>query len=58
MHFGIFVLNNGLVPEQIHTLPTEEISAGRRGRGENFFLIRRSVLGHPKRVGRYGCFLE
>ena len=42
---------NGLVPEQIHTLPTEEISAVRRGGGRKFFLIIHSVLGHPKGVG-------
>jgi hypothetical protein len=46
----------------------EEISAVRRGRGENFFLIIVNVLGHPKGDrgvnflfppwGWYGCFLE
>ena len=55
-------------PEKIHTPPTEEISAVRRGRGEKLFLIIVNVLGHPKGVGRvnilfppwgwYGCFLE
>jgi hypothetical protein len=57
-----------VIPEKIHTPPTEEISAVRRGRGEKMFLIRVSVLGNPKGVGgfniqfplweRYGCFLE
>ena len=41
-----------VVPEKIHTPPTEEISAVRRGRGEKLFLIIVNVLGHPKGVGR------
>ena len=40
-----------VVPENIHTPPTEEISAVRRGRGEKLFLIIVNVLGHPKGVG-------
>ena len=57
-----------VVPEKIHTPPTVEISAVRRGRGEKLFLIIANVLGHPKGVGGvnflfppwgwYGCFLE
>jgi hypothetical protein len=37
-----------VVPEKIHTPPTEEISAVRRGRGKKLFLIIVNVLGHPK----------
>ena len=54
-----------VVPENIHTPPTEEISAVRRGRGEkivsdNMKLVFHisedgseivNVLGHPKGVG-------
>ena len=40
-----------VVPEKIHTPPTEEISAVWRGRGEKLFLIIVNVLGHPKGVG-------
>ena len=41
-----------VVPEKIHTPPTEEISAIRRGGGEKkLFLIIVNVLGHPKGVG-------
>jgi hypothetical protein len=40
-----------VVPEKIHTPPTEEISAVRRGKGEKLFLIIVNVLGHPKGVG-------
>ena len=42
------------VPEKIHTPPTVEISAVRRGRGEKMVsdkLIVVNVLGHPKGVG-------
>ena len=40
-----------VVPEKIHTSPTEEISAIRRGRGKKLFLIIVNVLVHPKEVG-------
>jgi hypothetical protein len=59
---------NWVVPEKIHTPPTEEISAIRRGGDIKLFLIIVNVLGHPKGVGGvnfqfppwgwYGCFLE
>jgi hypothetical protein len=39
-----------VVPEKIHTPPTEEISAVRRGE-KKLFLIIVNVLGHPKGVG-------
>jgi hypothetical protein len=39
-----------VIPEKIHTPPTEEISAVRRGRGEKLFLIIVNVLGHPNQV--------
>ena len=39
-----------VVPEKIHTPPTEEISAVRRGRGDKTMIIV-NVLGHPKGVG-------
>jgi hypothetical protein len=39
-----------VVPEKIHTPPTEEISAVWR-REEKFFLIIVSVFGRPKVVG-------
>jgi hypothetical protein len=38
---------NWVVPEKIHTPPTEEISAVRR-RGEK--IVSDNVLGHPKGV--------
>jgi hypothetical protein len=66
-----FAYTNGnwVVPERIHTPPLEEISAVRRGRGENMFLIIVSVLARTSEGGRgvniqfppwgrYGCFLE
>jgi hypothetical protein len=41
-----------VVPEKIHTPPTQEISAVRRGGGETkLFLIIVNVLGHLKGVG-------
>jgi hypothetical protein len=40
-----------VIPEKIHTLPTEEISAVRRGGETKLFLIIVNVLGHPKGVG-------
>jgi hypothetical protein len=53
----IFILisilfQNWVVPEIIHTPPTEEISTIRRGRGgsQNLFLIIVNVLGRPKWV--------
>ena len=46
-----------VVPETIHTLPTEEIFAVGGGGGENnLFLIIVNVLGHPKRGGRLLLF--
>jgi hypothetical protein len=55
---GIFInptFHDGIkwvIPEKIHTLPTAEISANRRGKGEKkLFLIIVNVLGHPKGVG-------
>ena len=57
-----------VVPEKIHTPPTEEISAVRRGRGEkivsdNSKCIRTSEGGWGVNFlfppwGWYGCFLE
>ena len=57
-----------VVPENIHTPPTEEISAVRRGRGEkivsdNSKCIRTSEGGRGVNFlfppwGWYGCFLE
>ena len=57
-----------VVPEKIHTPPTEEISAIRRGRGEkivsdNSKCIRTSEGGRGVNFqfppwGRYGYFLE
>ena len=57
-----------VVPEKIHTPPTEEISAVRRGRGDkivsdNSKCIRTSEGGRGVNFqfppwGWYGCFLE
>jgi hypothetical protein len=57
-----------VVPEKIHTPPTEEISAVQRGRGDkivsdNSKCIRTSEGGRGVNFqfplwGRYGCFLE
>jgi hypothetical protein len=57
-----------VVPEKIHTPPTEEISAFRRGRGEknvsdNSKCIRTSKGGRGVNFlfplwGWYGCFLQ
>jgi hypothetical protein len=57
-----------VVPEKIHTPPTEEISAVRRGRGEkivsdNSICIRTSEGGRGVNFqfslwGWYGCFVE
>jgi hypothetical protein len=57
-----------VVPEKIHTPPTEEISAVQRGRGEkivsdNSKCIRTSEGGRGVNFlfplwGWYGCFLE
>jgi hypothetical protein len=44
-----------VVPEKIHTPPTEEISAVRRGE-KKLFLIIVNVLGHPKGVGGLTSF--
>jgi hypothetical protein len=43
----------GVIPEKIHTLPTEEISAVRRGRGEKIVSDNSKCItvGHPKGVG-------
>jgi hypothetical protein len=57
---------NWVVPEKIHTPPTEEISAVWRGRGEkiisdNSKCIRTSDGGRGLTsdfLGMYGCFLE
>ena len=59
---------NWVVPEKIHTPPTEEVSAVRRGRGEkivsdNGKCIRTSGGGRGVNFqfplwGWYGCFLE
>jgi hypothetical protein len=48
-----------VIPEKIHTPPTEEISAEKK----KLFVIILNALGHPKGVGVppwgwYGCFLE
>jgi hypothetical protein len=61
-------LRQWVVPEKIHTPPTEEISAVRRGRGEkivsdNSKCIRTSEGGRGVNflfppLGWYGCFLE
>jgi hypothetical protein len=40
-----------VVPEKIHTPPTEEISAARRGRGDKIVSDNSKCLGHPKGVG-------
>jgi hypothetical protein len=40
-----------VVPEKIHTPPTEDISAVRRGRGGKIVSEIINVLGHPKGVG-------
>jgi hypothetical protein len=43
-----------VIPEKIHLVPKEEISAIQRGRGvreKKLFLIIASVLGHPKGEG-------
>jgi hypothetical protein len=62
------ILIQWVVPEKIHTPPTEEISAVRRGRGEkivsdNSKCIRTSKGGRGVNFlfppwGWYGCFLE
>jgi hypothetical protein len=44
-------ISEWVVPEKIHTPPTDEISVVLRGRGEKMFLIIVSVLEHPKGVG-------
>jgi hypothetical protein len=59
---------NWVVPEKIHTPPTEEISAVRRGRGDKIVsdkgkCIRTSEGGRGVNFqfppwGWYGCFLE
>jgi hypothetical protein len=68
MVFWLTMVLNWVVPEKLHTLPTEEISAVRRGRGDNIVsdnskCIRTSEGGRgvnfqflPWRW--YGCFLE
>jgi hypothetical protein len=63
-----FSLSEWVVPEKIHTPPTEEISAVQRGRGEkivsdNSKCIRTSEGGRGVNFlfppwGWYGCFLE
>jgi hypothetical protein len=74
MVFMIFIVLSSLahhkwvVPEKIHTPPTEEISAVRRGRGEeiisdNSKCIRthegdRGVNFQFPPWGWYGCFVE
>jgi hypothetical protein len=40
-----------VVPEKIHTPPTEEISAVRRGKGAKIVSDNTNVLGHPKGIG-------
>ena len=40
-----------VVPEKIHTPPTKEISAVRRGRGEKIVSDNsKCIIGHPKGV--------
>ena len=53
--FITFLVDNvecWVIPEKIHTPPTEEISAVRRGGEKKLCLIIVNVLGHPKGVGR------
>ena len=64
----MYLRRNSVVPEKIHTPPTEEISAVRRGRGDiivsdNSKCIRTSKGGRGVNLqfplwGWYGCFLE
>jgi hypothetical protein len=45
------MIHNGSFQKKIHTPPTEEISAVRRGREKKLILIIVNVLGHAKGVG-------
>jgi hypothetical protein len=47
-----------VVPEKIHTPPTEEISAIQRGRGKKLFLMVGGINFQFPQWEWYGCFLE